>query len=114
MRKADVHHLESLELKMVKILLRLVRQSKTKKRKKIQETGALSCTFLSHLPKSLHFVNPATTLSYQPEIYSYSTVVCKQKKYNYVTVKDYGSSILGRLTDIFKKAIEEVCCLFFP
>ncbi|EYB80971.1 hypothetical protein Y032_0396g686 [Ancylostoma ceylanicum] len=33
--------------------------------------------------------------------------VCKQKKYNYVTVLDYGSSMLSRLTDIFKKAIEE-------
>uniref|UniRef100_A0A0K0CV07 Probable arginine--tRNA ligase, cytoplasmic n=1 Tax=Angiostrongylus cantonensis TaxID=6313 RepID=A0A0K0CV07_ANGCA len=29
------------------------------------------------------------------------------KKYNYVTVQDYGSSILGRLSDIFKTAIRE-------
>lgn len=29
------------------------------------------------------------------------------KKYNYVTVQDYGSSMLGRLNDIFKKAIIE-------
>ncbi|VDM57277.1 unnamed protein product [Angiostrongylus costaricensis] len=29
------------------------------------------------------------------------------KKYNYVTVQDYGSSILGRLSDIFKTAIVE-------
>ncbi|KAJ1348603.1 putative arginine--tRNA ligase, cytoplasmic [Parelaphostrongylus tenuis] len=29
------------------------------------------------------------------------------KKYNYVIVRDYGSSILGRLNDIFKRAIEE-------